>query len=67
MLFRFDSSNTVPADLGSYTGDDFDVAFKVDNLKMVPDDYDVDIAVSGFAKFVSKSRKIKYYVAMESK
>lgn len=62
-----DSSNTVTAELGSYTGDDFDVAFKVDNLKMVPDDYDVDIAISGFAKFVSKTRKLKYYVAMESK
>lgn len=62
-----DTSNHVKTELGDYNGKDFDVSFKVENLKLIPDDYDVEIMVAGFAKFTSKNRKLKYFVALEAK
>lgn len=64
---KVDVSNNVMTELCEYNGKDFVASFKVENLKMVPDDYTVDLMVSGFAKFTSKTRKIKYFVALESK
>jgi hypothetical protein len=61
-----DTTNHVMTELGDYTGEDFDVTFKIDNLKLIPDDYDVEVMVAGFAKFTSKNRKLKYFVALEA-
>ena len=38
---------------------------KVENLKMLPSDYDVIISSKGMAKFTSHSRSVTYYVAIE--
>lgn len=62
-----DTSNYVMTELSDYIGKDFDVSFKIDNLKLIPDDYDVEVMVAGFAKFTSKNRKMKYFVALEAK
>jgi hypothetical protein len=62
-----DTSNYASFKLNDYTGEDFTASFKVENIKLVPGDYDVEIQLGAFAKFVSKSGKIKYFIALESK
>jgi len=62
-----DTSNYASFKLNDYSGEDFTASFKVENIKLVPGDYDVEIQLGAFAKFVSKSGKIKYFVALESK
>ena len=62
-----DTSNYASFKLNDYTGEDFTASFKVENIKLIPGDYDVEIQLGAFAKFVSKSCKIKYFIALESK
>ncbi len=62
-----DTSNHASFKLNDYTGEDFTASFKVENIKLIPGDYDVEIQLGAFAKFVSKSGKIKYFIALESK
>ena len=66
-----DTSNSASFKLNDYTGDDFIASFRVDNIKLVPGDYDVEIQLGAFAKFVATSGvfkdKIKYFIALETK
>jgi hypothetical protein len=62
-----DTSNHASFKLNDYNGEDFSASFKVENIKLIPGDYDVEIQLGAFAKFVSKSGKIKYFIALESK
>ena len=66
-----DTSNSASIKLNDYKGDDFMASFKVDNVKLVPGDYDVEIQLGAFAKFVATSGvfkdKIKYFIALETK
>lgn len=62
-----DTSNHASFKLNDYNGEDFTASFKVENIKLIPGDYDVEIQLGAFAKFVSKSGKIKYFIALESK
>lgn len=45
---------------------DFEAIFKTENLKLMPDDYVVEVNLQGFAKFTSKNHNLKYFVALES-
>ena len=62
-----DTSNFASIRLNDYTGKDFSVSFKVENIKLVPDNYDVEIMIGGFAKFTAKNKKLKYWIAVETK
>ena len=66
-----DTSNFASFKLNDYNGEDFIASFKVDNIKLIPGDYDVEIQLGAFAKFISNSGpmagKIKYFIALESK
>ena len=62
-----DTSNHASIKLNDYTGEDFSASFKVDNIKLIPGDYDVEMQLGAFAKFDSKTAKIKYFIALESK
>ena len=66
-----DTSNSASFKLNDYNGDDFIASFRVDNIKLVPGDYDVEIQLGAFAKFVATSGvfkdKIKYFIALETK
>ena len=66
-----DTSNHASFKLNDYSGADFTASFKVENIKLVPGDYDVEIQLGAFAKFVSTSGtfkdKIKYFIALETK
>ena len=43
----------------------FQFNMKVENLKVIPSDYDVTISKKNLAKFVSHSRPLTYYIAIE--
>jgi len=62
-----DTSNHASFKLNDYSGPDFTASFKVDNIKLIAGDYDVEIQLGAFAKFVSKNAKIKYFIALETK
>lgn len=62
-----DASNQAMTKIGEYTGTDFMASFKTENLKMLPDDYTVDVKLNAFAKFTSKTRKLTYFIALEVK
>ena len=66
-----DTSNFASFKLNDYDGADFMASFKVDNIKLVPGDYDVEIQLGAFAKFTASSGvfkdKIKYFIALETK
>jgi hypothetical protein len=53
--------------LGDWTGEDFTATFSTENLKLLPDDYNVELKLGTFAKFVGSSRKIVYYISLDKK
>lgn len=55
---------TVDVD-GTYTKEDFNLVFKIDNLKMIEGDYDVSISSKLVSHFVNKTNNIEYWVALE--
>lgn len=61
-----DKSNFAETVVGDNTGSDFIASFEVDKLKMIPDDYVVEVKNNAFAKFTSKNRKLVYFVALEA-
>ena len=62
-----DTSNFASTKIDDYRGKDFVVSFKTENLRLIPDNYNVEIAIGGFAKFVNASGKLTYFIALESK
>ena len=62
-----DTSNRGSIKIGDYAGADFIATFKTENLKLVPDDYEVEVQNGAFAKFVNKSGNLKYFIALETK
>jgi hypothetical protein len=62
-----DTSNYASIRIGDYDGDDFSVSFKAENLRLIPDDYDVRIKIGGFSCWVNRKETLKYFIAMEKK
>lgn len=62
-----DTSNFASIKIDEYVGNDFNVSFKTENLKLIPDDYEVQIKVGGFSSFTNKTKTLKYFIAMEKK
>ena len=62
-----DTYNHGASRLGDYAGDDFKATFKTENLKLLPDDYNVELQIGAFAQFVNKDGNLKYFVSQEAK
>jgi hypothetical protein len=62
-----DTSNYGSMKIGDYAGKDFVATFKTDNLKLLPDDYTVELQVNAFAKFTNAKNTLKYFIALETK
>ena len=61
------TSNDYSIELGSNeSGAEFDFHFKIENLKFIPGDYQVDITEKVVSQFTSKSGGVKYWVALEA-
>lgn len=61
-----DSSHTNYIDVGSSDGGCYTVVFKVENIKMIPGTYDVNISFKGFAHFKNTTEEVQYWVAFEA-
>ena len=62
-----DTTNTATIDVGVWSGEDFAAKFKTEHLKLIPDDYEVNINLKAFATFENKTGTLKYYIALQSK
>jgi hypothetical protein len=62
-----DTSNSGTIKIGEYAGQDFTASFKTDNLKLLPDDYNVELQKGTFAKFENTAGNLKYWIALETK
>jgi hypothetical protein len=62
-----DTSNDGIMKIGDYAGKDFIATFKTENLKLLPDDYNVEIQAGAFAKFVNVNNNLTYFIALETK
>jgi hypothetical protein len=62
-----DTSNYADMRMADYDGEDFSVTFKTENLKMIPDTYNVDVKIGGFSCWTNASDTLKYFIAMEKK
>ena len=62
-----DTSNHGSMKIGDYAGKDFSATFKTDNLKLLPDDYNVELQAGAFAKFTNAKNTLTYFVALETK
>lgn len=62
-----DTSNYASVRIGTYEGDNFISSFKTENLRLIPDDYEVQIKIGGFSCWTNKTGSLKYFIAMEKK
>ena len=62
-----DTSNHGSVKIGDYAGKDFVATFKTENLKLLPDDYTVEVQAGAFAKFTNQNNTLTYFVALETK
>lgn len=60
-----DSSDKNETIIGE-TDQEFEIVMKVDNFKIFPGTYKVDISERGLAKFTHKDRSIEYFIAIEA-
>lgn len=62
-----ETSNSYSVDVGETTNpnDEFCYCFKVENLRMIPGNYHVEISASSVALFTNKDYDVKYWIALE--
>ena len=58
------SSNEYSIDVGE-SDKTFKAYFKVENFKMITDDYDVAVSNQKISHFVNRNKKVQYWVALE--
>lgn len=65
---EIDTSNDYIVDLGENTAEDFEASIKLENLKLVPGDFSVQLLKKGdrgISKFTHATRKITTFVGLE--
>jgi hypothetical protein len=62
-----DSSNYASIRIGDYDGKNFIASFKTEYLRVIPDDYEVEIKIDKFSRWVNKTGTLKYFIGMEKK
>jgi hypothetical protein len=62
-----DTSNFASMRIGDYNGEKFSVSFKTENLRLIPDEYTVQIKIGGFSCWTNKNSTLKAFIAMEKK
>ena len=60
------TSNTFDLEVSSISnGEDYDMHFKVDNIKILKGNYDVGISSQGIGHFVHQDLDLQYWIALE--
>jgi hypothetical protein len=60
-----DTSNFANMRISDHNGEDFTVTFKTENLRLIPDNYNIDIKIGGFSCWTNSNNTLKYFIAME--
>jgi hypothetical protein len=60
-----DSSHINSTEIGEGNGKSFKIVFSVENLKIIPGPYDVNISMKGFSHFKNTKEDIQYWIALE--
>ena len=61
------TSNNYSVEVGiNHDDDDFEFYFKVENLKLLPGDYDVEVTEKVVSKFTNQDTSLCYWIALES-
>lgn len=58
------SSDSYDVELSDYDGEAFDMCIKVENLKLMPADYEIELSRAGMSHF--KSENVEYWIAVQS-
>ena len=58
------TSDKYDVEISDFSGEDFDMHIKVDNLKLLPADYEIDLCSKGMAHF--KSDTVQYWIAVQT-
>ena len=69
-LKAIDSNNSNSDDYGveiGTTSDEFKIIVKTDNLKLLPQDYNVTLCAKGISEFKSSDGNVKYFIAIDTK
>ena len=69
-LKAIDSNNANSDDYGveiGATSDEFKIIIKTDNLKLLPQDYNVTLCAKGISEFKSSDGDVKYFIAIDTK
>jgi len=53
--------------LKSALSDEFKIIIKTDNLKLLPQDYNVTLCAKGISEFKSSDGDVKYFIAIDTK
>jgi hypothetical protein len=61
-----DNSDDYGVEIGT-TSDEFKIIIKTDNLKLLPQDYQVTLCAKGISEFKSSDGNVTYYVAIDTK
>ena len=62
-----DSAHTNSISVGEADGNSYSVVFKVENIKMIPGTYDVNISFRGIGHFKNTVEDVQYWIAYEAK
>jgi len=60
-----DSSNRFGERVADGDGSTYSMNFKIENLKVLADDYTVYVSSKGISHFVSKNKGVEYFIALE--
>ena len=61
-----DTSNNFSIEVGEGAKPNQKFFFKVENLKLLSGDYEVEVSTKGISKFKNINKNIEYYIALES-
>jgi hypothetical protein len=59
------SANSYEEFVGTEASADFTFNFKIENLKIIPGDYDVAVSSKSISHFKNKVKPIEYWIALE--
>ena len=60
------TSNTFTIQLaGKYESEDFNIVFSIQNMKILPGDYNVGLSSKLMSKWSHKDRNVNYWIALE--
>tara|TARA_Y100001972_G_scaffold86455_1_gene105814 strand:- start:754 stop:1407 length:654 start_codon:yes stop_codon:yes gene_type:complete len=61
-----DTSNNFSIEVGDNATPNQKFFFKVENLKLLSGDYDVEVSTKGISRFKNVNKNIEYYIALET-